>query len=168
MLSFFRYLQKFPGYLWQVWAVALLSLLAVQPVCADEIGLAEPLFEQSYPYRSFSDNQHFRVEWRPVAAPALNRMQRWQLLLSVDFRNARAMAQLAALTPDSVRISGGMPAHAHGLPTRPQVVALHRPTPHQVILEVGGLKFQMWGEWFLRVAVPSMNDQADVHFSLAP
>ena len=150
------------------WLTILLPVLMMPPASADEIGATEALGTQPDRYYAQADNQRFTVQWRPLAAPVINELQHWQLLIGVKPGDHRGAAQLAALTPDKVMISGGMPAHAHGLPTDPRVLTLKAVSPYQVLVEVGGLKFQMWGQWFLRVAIPALEGQADVHFSLAP
>ncbi|MGL6261555.1 FixH family protein [Vibrio sp. WXL210] len=49
--------------------------------------------------------------------------------------------QLVPCSPNSV--TGDMPAHRHGLPTRPVARATEKPG----VIWVEGLKFQMPGEW---------------------
>lgn len=46
-------------------------------------------------------------------------------------------------------VKGGMPAHAHGLPTSPKILW----SEHQKAYLIEGLKFSMPGQWLLRFNV---------------
>lgn len=69
----------------------------------------------------------------------------------------------APLTGASVRVSGGMAMHGHGLPTSPVVEELGGGN-----YVIKGLKFSMDGEWQLRLSVTagSVADTVDYEFGL--
>lgn len=71
----------------------------------------------------------------------LNQMHSWLLELS-DARGA-------PVTGAIITMDGGMPAHDHGLPTRPQVS--ETPAPGQY--RADGVRFHMGGEWRLNLQV---------------
>ena len=70
--------------------------------------------------------------------PAIGEMKDWVLTLRRPDGTAVDGAAIA--------IDGGMPAHRHGLPTRPQVTADLGGGRYRV----EGLKFSMGGRWELR------------------
>ncbi|MER2534594.1 MAG: FixH family protein [Rhizobiaceae bacterium] len=72
------------------------------------------------------------------AMPAIGEMKDWVLTLRRPDGTAVDGAAIA--------IDGGMPAHRHGLPTRPQVTADLGGGRYRV----EGLKFSMGGRWELR------------------
>lgn len=59
-----------------------------------------------------------------------------------------------------VSVSGGMPAHGHGLPTSPQTIEASRPGEYLI----RGLKFSMPGEWVLNVAFQHQNTHHSLRF----
>jgi hypothetical protein len=91
---------------------------------------------------------------RPATAP-VGVLHTWRLRL----RNARG----AAVTGARIRVDGDMPAHGHGLPTRPQVRSLGGGR-----YEVLGMKFQMGGRWYVefRISGSAGSDVARVSFDL--
>ena len=93
-------------------------------------------------------------ETDPAGSP-VNRHHTW----AFDLRDGDG----DPVTGAQVSVEGDMPAHGHGLPTRP------------VVREVGdgaylieGMKFQMGGHWFveLRIEGPDGSDRARVDFDL--
>lgn len=79
----------------------------------------------------------------------INAMQKW----AVTIKNSKGVA----VTNARVLIDGGMRAHGHGLPTKPQI------TQHlgggRYLIE--GLRLNMVGEWTLMIGV-ELNGQRDV------
>ena len=63
------------------------------------------------------------------------RLHRWTLHLET--------ADGSVVSPAQVKVSGGMPQHGHGLPTKPRVT---RRTPEGDLV-VEGMKFNMGGWW---------------------
>lgn len=63
-----------------------------------------------------------------------------------------------------ILLDGGMPAHAHGLPSAPKVKAVS----NQGDYVVDGMKFNMGGEWILRFTiVHERKDRANLTIQLA-
>ncbi len=59
-------------------------------------------------------------------------------------------------------IDGGMPAHHHGLPTRPQVTAELGEGRYRI----EGVKFSMGGLWVLKIAVTAAAGSDEASFNL--
>ena len=55
----------------------------------------------------------------------------------------------AALNVSSLSIDGGMPAHAHGLPTEPQLAENLGGGQYRV----EGMRFNMGGHWEIRIGI---------------
>ena len=55
----------------------------------------------------------------------------------------------------SIILDGGMPKHAHGLPTAPEIIWSNQQSTYQI----NGLKFSMPGEWQLRFYIEDKNYQ---------
>ena len=89
-----------------------------------------------------SRSGHFRVSYESDLQPiVINRMHRWTL--NVVDRDGEPV------TGATITVTGGMPAHDHGLPTSPQVT--RELAPGRYLLE--GLRFHMRGEWQIEVAI---------------
>ena len=91
---------------------------------------------------------------RPGLSP-VGRLHTWRLAL----RTARG----APVDRAMIGVRGDMPAHGHGLPTRPRVVGLGGGR-----YEVRGMKFQMGGHWYVefRIAARPGRDVARIDFNL--
>ena len=89
-----------------------------------------------------SDGGHYRLSYRSHLIPIeINQIHSWVI---------RIESQLGhPIDGASVTVSGGMPAHSHGLPTRPQV------TPGSQAGEylIEGLRFHMAGQWVINVVI---------------
>ncbi len=84
----------------------------------------------------------YLVSFAPSLEPlAINQMHSWVLRITD--------AQGVALANASIEVSGGMPAHDHGLPTAPRVTAYLE--DGRYLLE--GMKFHMAGAWELVVDI---------------
>ena len=104
-----------------------------------------------------SDHGHYRVSFTSDLDPiVINRMHHWQLEITDREGNAVSGAM--------VSVDGGMPAHDHGLPTRPQVVAGSDPGRYRL----EGLRFHMGGRWEveLTIEVGGMRDIAIITLDL--
>ena len=106
----------------------LLVLLLATPVSADT---------------SWSTRDgHYRVRFHSEIDPiVINRIHRWVLEITD--------ADGHAVTGAKISVDGGMPAHDHGLPTRPRVTG--EPEPGQYRLE--GLRFHMRGQWQIELTI---------------
>lgn len=97
--------------------------------------IAGPAASQSLEAKSNNGLYHLAIE--PASAPAINVMEGWTLTLH---DSAGAAVEGAAIT-----ITGGMPAHGHGLPTEPAVTA----DLGEGRYLVEGMKFNMMGHWVI-------------------
>lgn len=97
-----------------------------------------------------SRSGHFRVSYESDLQPiVINRMHNW--IVNVVDRDGEPVTG-AALT-----VTGGMPAHNHGLPTSPQVTRELSPGRYQL----EGLRFHMSGAWQIEIAI-EVGDLHDV------
>ena len=93
-----------------------------------------------------SRNGHYTVSYESEIDPIIiNRMHRWWLEISDRDGNA--------VTGAEISIDGGMPAHDHGLPTRPLVTNEIEPGRYQL----EGLRFHMTGEWEIVLTIDAGN-----------
>lgn len=91
----------------------------------------------------------FRVSMQSLLSPLrINQMHNWLITIT-----DHAGQPLAVQT---IRVSGGMPLHNHGLPTQPGVTS--SPQPGQFLLE--GVRFHMPGTWELRLEI-TVNGQVE-------
>lgn len=94
----------------------------------------------------------FRLQASPRLQPLeINRLHAWDLRLS--------RADGTPVQGASIVVDGGMPAHDHGLPTRPRV--REATEAGHYVLE--GMRFHMHGEWrlLLRVEAGSTRDEIE-------
>jgi len=104
-----------------------------------------------------SDGGQFSISAQPETdVIPMNKMHAWTIRI-VD-------ANGQALDGVSIVISGGMPAHGHGLPTNPQVTSAAGDGSYRV----EGLRFQMPGEWVVNFHVTGkgIDDSATLRFTL--
>ncbi len=102
------------------------------------VALASAEESSSWPSRS----GHFRVSYESDLQPlVINRMHRW--ILDVADKDGEPVSGA------TLRVTGGMPAHDHGLPTSPQVT--RELAPGRYLLE--GLRFHMNGEWQIEITI---------------
>ena len=104
-----------------------------------------------------SRDGRFEVHASPRITPVqINRMHAWDLVL----RHADG----TPVTGARITVDGGMPAHDHGLPTRPRVS--ETADPGRYLLE--GLRFHMHGEWrlSLRIEAGGARDVVDWRLQL--
>lgn len=136
------------GYWWsrgslQAWLrrwMPRLALLLLVPLPVGDAVAAEADFSAF----TLSRDGRYRVRFEPDVLPLpLNLMHGWMLQVqSSDGQPADGL---------ELSLSGGMPAHDHGLPSAPQVQALAEPGRYRV----EGLRFHMQGEWVLQLLVRS-------------
>lgn len=78
----------------------------------------------------------YKLVAQPMIEPlAINTIHDWRLVLQTPKAQPVSGAQF--------KVSGGMPAHNHGLPTAPRVTAELQPG----VYRLEGMKFQMGGQW---------------------
>ncbi len=89
-----------------------------------------------------SENGLFTATIAPGLDPVvINQIHTW----TIDVE----MADGSALTPDAIKVDGGMPQHGHGLPTAPQVTR----DLGDGRFAVEGMKFNMPGWWVVNIHV---------------
>jgi hypothetical protein len=116
-------------------ACALTLLLVLTPVRAAE---DTAVVAGVWPSASGQLRLGYRSELDPIL---INRMHSWVLHLETASGEPVSDAQII--------VTGGMPAHDHGLPTQPRVTA--RPADGEYLLE--GLRFHMNGYWEIVVEI---------------
>lgn len=72
-------------------------------------------------------------------------------------------AQGRAVEGATIKVDGGMPQHAHGLPTQPKVSRYLG----DGVYEIEGLRFSMGGWWELKLAIEAPAGRDDVTFNLS-
>lgn len=90
----------------------------------------------------------------PNGPPEINRMHSWILHIETDDGDAVEGAQ--------IEVDGGMPAHDHGLPTRPRVTE----ELGDGYYRLDGVRFHMKGEWEMVVTIRSDESEETVVISL--
>jgi len=89
-------------------------------------------------------------------APKINQFQQWFVEIKDQSNNP--------VYPAKIVISGGMPAHGHGLPTQPQVTDYLG----NGLYLIEGIKFNMTGNWMiqLQILTPTIQDTATINFDV--
>ncbi len=90
----------------------------------------------------------------PEAAPAINQIHAWRVLV--------ASAAGAPVSAARIAVDGGMPQHGHGLPTRPLV--RREIADGTYLLE--GMKFSMTGWWEIKLALQTPQGPDKVTFNV--
>lgn len=89
---------------------------------------------------------HFSLRYDSEIKPiTINKMHYWDLEIRNQYGNAVEKAK--------IRVSGGMPAHNHGLPSAPRVVEYLGDGRYRI----GGMRFHMGGYWELRISIDDGN-----------
>lgn len=101
-----------------------------------------------------SARQLFNVSYETDGHIPMNSIHSWRLQVN----NNRRMA----VTGATIKVSGGMPAHGHGLPTRPIVTESDTPG----VYHIDGMKFTMPGEWVVRLNIDTGLEQDTAEFFL--
>lgn len=120
------------------------------------------LFSESENWEQTVDSgkKLFRGKLICDAAPQTGSFQSCKLKLTDQRGNPTRKAK--------IKLTGGMPAHGHGLPTAPEVVA--DDTPGSYLIK--GLRYSMPGAWLIDLKIHAFNivDQLsyDVYVSYAP
>ena len=120
------------------------------------LGLSTSISYASTPWQlsQTSVKGQLQSELQCVTAPAVG-----------EFQNCTLKLNSTQTLPSDLTIAmdGGMPAHGHGLPTAPKVVATDKVGEYRI----EGLKYSMTGEWLLGFMLQSksMNDKIVYTFS---
>ena len=101
------------------------------------------------------ENGVYRATYRSESDPiAINELHTWNLRVeAVDGTPVDGAV---------ISVSGDMPEHGHGMPTRPQVTARREGGDYRV----EGMRFQMGGFWTVTFAVDAGGKQDRVTFNL--
>ncbi|MCH9695380.1 MAG: FixH family protein [Gammaproteobacteria bacterium] len=92
-----------------------------------------------------------QVSWTiPDGEPQINRIQSWVLHIETAAGDAVEGA--------TVEVTGGMPEHNHGLPTRPRISEEIGGGDYRL----SGMRFHMAGYWEIKVTVTTDNDRSVV------
>jgi len=104
-----------------------------------------------------TDHGQFRVSVESNVQPIpMGRIHAW----SVHLTDANG----APVRQAAMDVTGGMPEHGHGLPTRPRVVEANTPGDYVI----NGVRFSMTGWWVLNLAIRTPDGRTDtVTFNLA-
>ena len=133
-----------------------LSLLTGPSLWA-RVRAEEPQAETGFPRTRVSDRGLYAVTVRPeTVPPPLGTLHRWDLMIT-DAAGAPADGLV-------ITVSGGMPAHHHGLPTHPMMTA----APGGGQYRLDGLKFTMSGHWVVRLSLEGADgpDSVSIPFDL--
>ncbi len=137
------------------------------PVICLSLVVAFPVQASEKRHKAVSGKGCFTLHVMPSGETPLNQILTWKARLVPANEQVRKALQ-ALKEPTDYSITGGMPAHGHGLPTEPQVTAVRFDERGDVILTLEGIKFQMWGDWVLSIEVPALKDRAEAPFTLKP
>jgi len=111
------------------------------------------VLESAEPRVQLSDAESYRVSFRSELEPVvINRMHNWVVHIETAEGQAVEGAELT--------VSGGMPAHAHGLPTNPQMTKYLGEGNYLI----EGMRFHMNGSWQVTVSVSSHGKMDTVTF----
>ncbi|KGJ96051.1 hypothetical protein [Thalassotalea sp. ND16A] len=119
-------------------------------------------------YQTLSSQGHFRLQLQPKSSIELNTVHSWQARIIVQQPGSAFAHRFSQLTAADIQISGGMPGHEHGFPTQPVVSKIINRSPTQLDFLVAGIKFQMWGQWVIRVNLAAEKDVAEINLNLLP
>lgn len=145
------------GFNWR-YLVAIVGLLAVALMAFTRMQTApSPVAAPSFVLSRTSENGTYLVAVEPEAPPVkVGELHTWMVTVKTQDGNPVDGA--------SITVSGGMPAHGHGLPTSPEVTAQLGDGRYRV----EGVKFSMGGAWEFRFAVsaPAGDDEAVFNLKL--
>ena len=84
----------------------------------------------------------FTLSYESALQPIeINRIHQW--VLHVESESGELV------TGAKIEVTGGMPAHNHGLPTRPRVIEELEDGNYRL----GGMRFHMTGDWELTISI---------------
>lgn len=103
----------------------------------------------------FTKLERYQISYAATLKPiAINQMHQWRVRVTDAEGNPVANA--------GIQVSGGMPAHDHGLPTAPRATA-HLGDGHYLI---EGMKFHMGGAWEVVLTVDAAQGRDSLSLSL--
>ena len=132
-------------------AMLICAAIPISPTYAEELSGADGTSSW------ISRSGHFRVGISTDLQPLLiNTIHRWTVRLETGDGEPVPAAEIT--------IRGGMPAHDHGLPTRPRVTRVHGDGNYLI----EGVRFHMAGRWevFLDIETPGRRDEIVIPLEL--
>ena len=136
---------------WRFALALMVSGMAVASGCTQH-GALPPSLNQSLSRATGAGL--YTIEISPLLVPMrVNQIHSWR----VELRDASG----AAVQNATVEVSGGMPQHGHGFPTRPRVT----PQAEAGRYTLDGMKFNMTGWWEIRLDVQSPLGRDHVTFN---
>ena len=137
-------------------SIVIIGLCGVLAIAASSLALAEGTDSVT----ALTDKSYYRVSISPASGPApVGKLHDW--IIHVETEDGRYF------TPTQLVITGGMPGHGHGFPSRPQVTRYLQNGDYLV----EGMLFNMGGVWQILVGVtgPDGPDRVALEVSiLAP
>lgn len=121
----------------------LLFLLSMGQLCADKNALNNASQSPQWEMKQQSKDKHFDVKFVCSSMPSVGTFQNCQLTIIESLKKNEKMVFIEKA---KILLTGGMPAHHHGLPTSPVVSW----SDTENVYKIKGLKFSMPGDWFLR------------------
>ena len=143
-----------------LWMVAIVIVISIGATGCTSMGmpglrLRKPAQEEFGLGPRVSSEGHYKVVLQPEEPLRARKLQSVEIVITD--------ADGKVVEGASIAISGGMPQHGHGLPTRPQVTASLGDGRYQL----EGLRFNMGGWWELKLAIDAANGRDEVTFNLA-
>ena len=134
---------------------SILLALIVPLFGVSSLTLAGDLIPKSHIYSARSYHEHYQVTITSNLNPLqIGRMHSW--VTNIATPDGRPVVGA------SIEVSGGMPAHNHGLPTSPRMTAELQ--EGQYLIE--GVRFSMRGEWFILLTITANGITDSVSFDI--
>jgi hypothetical protein len=133
--------------------LALLTLAIAHAPAHAQTDAQESMRSRDTGSVQFSDAGSYRVSFRSELQPVvINRIHNWVVHIET------AEGQL--VDDAEITVSGGMPAHNHGMPTSPQMTKYLGEGNYLI----EGMRFHMNGSWQVTVAVSAHGENDSVTF----
>lgn len=137
------------------WMVVIVIVISLGATGCMSMGMQKPAQSEFGLGPRVSTEGHYNVILQPEAPLSARKLQRVEIVITD--------ADGKVVDGASIAISGGMPQHGHGLPTRPRVTASLGDGRYQL----EGLRFNMGGWWELKLAIDAAQGPDEVTFNLA-
>ena len=133
--------------------VALHVLVACEKANVDLNNKNQP---NPFTISNYSNSQKFSVTLNTEnnSSIPVGKFHNWTILITDQKPNP--------VYPALVSVTGGMPAHGHGLPTQPKVTEYLGSGKYRL----EGMKFSMGGKWIIRVQIVTEDSRDVVEFSI--
>ena len=138
-----------------VWAIALATLTSCSSVMGALRGVRQPAASEFGLGPRHSAAGRYTAVLKPAESLRTRKLQKIEVAI-VD-------ANGNAVDGAEITIDGGMPQHAHGLPTKPRVTK----SLGSGVYVIEGVRFNMGGWWEFKVAIAGKAGNDTVTFNLA-